>query len=270
MVRKLDLIESKTLRSPQITFGGTLESAKLSAVREAGAPFFSLPLVSCAPCRICERDQRTTSRGQWGGAVTGQQGDSLLNETGSLFWKREISETRLERDFACEVAIPAHESALAGPVFKAILCESRSNLSAGCIVDNPRFAHRERFSSISRPAEQATACRAASLSWAHDHPVGIWYSTHFTLLPSKLTSIATLINSFPARYRMAASNMARWIVGAAFGTMMMRPAWSSMRPKSRIKSMRLFVTNVNSVGQFPVRFATQAKMIDVGCFESAP
>ena len=32
--------------------------------------------------------------------------------------------------------------------------------------------------------------------------------------------------------------------------------------------MRLFVTNVNSVGQFPVRFATQAKVIDVGCFES--
>ena len=71
MVRKLDLIESKTLRSPQITFGGTLESAKLSAVREAGAPFFSLPLVSCAPCRICERDQRTTSRGKWA-AVTGE------------------------------------------------------------------------------------------------------------------------------------------------------------------------------------------------------
>ena len=71
MVRKLDLIGSKTLPSPKITFVGTLESAKLSAVREAGAPFFSLPLVSCAPCRICERDQRTTSRGKWA-AVTGE------------------------------------------------------------------------------------------------------------------------------------------------------------------------------------------------------
>ena len=72
MVRKLDLIESKTLRSPKSTFVGTLEFAKLSAVREAGAPFFSLPFVSCAPCRIfARREQRTTSPGKWA-AVTGE------------------------------------------------------------------------------------------------------------------------------------------------------------------------------------------------------
>lgn len=120
---------------------------------------------------------------------------------------------------------------------------------------------------------QLPASQAESDPRAYRHSVGISYSTHFTALPSNLTSIAELINSFPSRYRMAAWNIARWTDGTTFGTITIKPACNYISEKSRneidsVVGDECEFIFCDPLGQFPVRLAIQAKVIDVGCFET--
>ena len=77
---------------------------------------------------------------------------------------------------------------------------------------------------------------------------------------------------FP-KYEIAALNSACCSLGGTFGTSTIRPACSSIHLKSSKKvdpvicDEREFILD-DSIGQFPVRLATQTEVIGVGCFES--
>jgi hypothetical protein len=70
MVRKLDLIESKTLRSPKNTFVGTLESAKLSRSRSRSSIFLLAVGELCTMPKLRERPADDQSRKVGGGSTT--------------------------------------------------------------------------------------------------------------------------------------------------------------------------------------------------------
>jgi hypothetical protein len=149
--------------------------------------------------------------------------------------------------------------------------EPRGDLSAGHIVDVPRFAHKARFSYSTEEHAAPARGQAESGSSAHDYSVGIRYSMHFTISPSTLTSIAELISSFPASYRMACLD--RWTDGTTVrddydqAGVQLHFAEEAHQVDAVIRDEREFILD-DSVGQFPARITAQTEMVDVSCFET--
>jgi hypothetical protein len=126
---------------------------------------------------------------------------------------------------------------------------------------------------LARLRERSTRGPAKQSLWHVVPQVGIGYSTHLTFLSSKLSSIAELINSLPAKYRMAALEQGTLESGRRVRNdddqagVQFHLAEKSNKIDPVVRDEREFIPD-DALGSFPVRSTAQAEMIDVGCFES--